>query len=285
MKLSFKRIRVNLNIIMLTGFCDMTERKLYILITIVITLCLLSSCATSRSGTDTTMPEADPAVIQKTIADAEELFKQRVNDPAKLREAVKLLSDARNPDHRNFDIEWRFAKLNFFLGKESTSENESEAAFEKGRDAGKIASRIAPDRPDGYFWYGANLGELARASPVTVGLKSMDDIRDAMNKVIELQPDYQNASAYDGLAQLELASRLYGGKAEKAAKLLETALEFEQNNANIRLHLSEAYLALKRPADARKQIDLLLQMKPDPMYLPEHNQCVAEAKKMLETRF
>ena len=106
-----------------------------------------------------------------------------------------------------------------------------------------------------------------------------------MNKVIELQPDYQNASAYDGLAQLELASRLYGGSAEKAAKLLETALEIEKDNANIRLHLAQAYLALKRPADARKQIDMLLQIKPDPMYIPEHNQCVAEAKKMLETRF
>ena len=285
MKLCFKRIRVNLNIITLAGFCDMTKSRSYILITIVITLYLLTSCAASRNESEATKPEADPAELAKVISDSESLFSQRGTDVGKLEQAVKLLSDARNPDHRNFDIEWRYAKMNFFLGKEIGNETKATEALEKGRDAGKIASRIAPDRPDGYFWFGANLGELARMSPVTVGLKSIDDIREAMNKVIELQPDYQNASAYDGLAQLELATRLYGGKADKAAELLEKGLELDDDNPNLRLHLAEAYLALKRPADARKQLDLVLQMKPDPSYIPEHNECVEKAKKMLETRF
>jgi tetratricopeptide (TPR) repeat protein len=285
MKLYFKRIRVNLNTITLTGFCYMTERRHYILITIVITLYLLTSCEAGPGDATTAKLEADPAEISKAVTDAETLFANRGTGIEHLEKAVKLLSDVRSPDHRNFDIEWRYAKMNYFLGKESTSETNAIAAFEKGRDAGRIASRIAPDRPDGYFWYGANLGELARISPVTVGMKSVDDVRAALNKVIELQPDYQNASAYDGLAQLELATRLYGGSAERAAELLETGLKFEKNNPNIHLHLAEAYLALNRSADARKQLDLLEQMKPNPSYIPEYNECIARAKHLRETRF
>ena len=71
---------------------------------------------------------------------------------------------------------------------------------------------MEPDKPDGYFWYGANLGELARRSPITVGIKSVADIQQAMNKVIEIDPGYQKASAYDALAQIELQTTMTGGK-------------------------------------------------------------------------
>lgn len=144
---------------------------------------------------------------------------------------------------------------------------------------------MEPEKPDGHFWYGANLGELARKSPITVGLGSIGEIRDAMNKVIELQPDYQGASAYDALAQLELATRIRGGSAEKAVEYLEKALMIEKENTNVRLHLAEAYLAVNKDAEAKEQIDYLLQMKPNPEYMPEYNEAVEKAKRMLATRF
>ena len=74
-------------------------------------------------------------------------------------------------------MEWTFAKYNYFLGKQTTNEKEAETVLEKGIEAGKIASRMEPQKPDGYFWYGANLGELSRLRPITVGLRSVDDIR------------------------------------------------------------------------------------------------------------
>jgi len=221
-----------------------------------------------------------PEVIQK----AESLFKQRTNI-SNLREAVKLLAAARSADNRNFEVEWKFSKFSYFLGKNTTDEKESSAAFEKGKEAGMIASRMEPNKPDGYFWYGANLGELARQSPVTVGIKSVTDIQQAMNKVIELDPGYQKGSAYDALAQIELRTTMTGGKAEKAVELLEKALEIEKDHTGLRLHLAEAYLAVDKDAEARKQLDMLLQMKPNPDYVPEYNEDVSNAKKMLETRF
>jgi tetratricopeptide (TPR) repeat protein len=160
-----------------------------------------------------------------------------------------------------------------------------EKSFENGREGGRIASRLEPGRPDGYFWFGANLGELAKRSPVTVGIKSIEDIREAMTKVTELDPSYQNASAFDALGQLELQTRLYGGKADKAVEFLEKGLSIDKENANIHLHLAEAYLAVKRDADARRQIDQLMQMKPNPDYATEHEAAVAKAKKLLSANF
>jgi predicted Zn-dependent protease len=246
-------------------------------------MCLQSACASKAHVESSAVPnvsESIPEVLQK----ADSLFKQR-SDISNLREAIKTLASARMSDNRNYEVEWKFAKFNYFLGRHTDDEKEKTTAFEKGREAGLIAVRMEPEKPDGHFWYAANLGELARLSPITVGLKSVSEIKASMNKVIEIQPDYQNASAYDALAQIELQTVLTGGKAEKAVEYLEKAIEIEKDNTSLRLRLADAYLAVDKDAEARKQLDELLKMKPNPDYVLEYNQDIANAKKMLDTRF
>ena len=106
-----------------------------------------------------------------------------------------------------------------------------------------------------------------------------------MNKVIDIQPNYEMASAYDVLGQLELGTRLLGGKPEKAVEFLEKGIELEKLNGETRVHLAEAYLVLGKDAEARKQLDYVLQVKPNPAYLPEYAEQVEKAKKMLATKF
>ena len=261
----------------------MKSSKLYILITIVITWWALPSCTTEckACGPHEQIP---PEAIQKAISDSDTLFKQR-EDLDKLRTAIKTLAEVRDPDNRNYQVEWNYAKYNFFLGTHTPNEDEAETALEQGRDAGKIASRVDPQKPDGHFWYAANLGELSKRSPITVGLKSVDDIKQSMNKVLEIQPDYQGASAYDALGQVELMTRLKGGDAEKAVEYFEKGLQLAPDNTNLKLHLGEAYLAVKRDTEARQQLDQLLAMKPNPDYLPEYRECVDKAKKLIQTNF
>ena len=103
--------------------------------------------------------------------------------------------------------------------------------MKEGRDAGKIASRVAPNKPDGYFWFAANLGEMSRRSPITVGIKSVDDIREAMNKVIELEPELPKCQCLRCPAQVEMATRLTGGGGDKAVEDLEKGLPVEKGNA------------------------------------------------------
>lgn len=250
----------------------------------IITIVLLAFGANACGSADSSALPLPVLPIAETVTQAEDLGKGH-NDLPKLREAVNLLAQVRNPDARNYEVEWKFAKYNYFLGRLATDEKESKKAFETGATAGQLASRIEPNKPDGYFWYGANLGEQAKRSPLTKGLTSVGDIQAAMNKVIEIEPAYQSASAFDALAQIELATRLTGGKSAKAVEYLEKALEIDKENTYLRLHLAQAYLAENRDAEARKQLDYLLKMKPNAEYLPEYEECVREAKKLLETKF
>lgn len=252
---------------------------IYKTVAIVITLCLLEACA-ARVETQNQQPGASAETIGDALATSEKLFAGR-SDIKNLREAVATLAKVRNMDQRNYEVEWKFAKYSFFLGKLEPNEKDVVTAFEKGRDAAKIAERIEPSKPDGHFWYGANLGELSRISPVTVGLKSVDDIREAMNATIAIQPDYQGASSYDALGQLEMKTRITGGKVEKAIEYLEQGMKIEPTNSNIRLHLAEAYFAADRNADGQKTLKDLIEMKPNPNYIPEHEAAVADAKKLL----
>ena len=255
----------------------------YGFITIISAVFLLSSCA-SKAVSDTAQSQTDAVPVAESLTKADELFKGR-EDVKKLEEAVNLLSKARNPDKRNYEVEWKFAKFSYFLGKQTEDEDKATKIFADGENAGLIASRVEPDKPDGYFWYGANLGEQAKLAPLTKGLASLKDIREAMNKVIEIQPDYEGASAYDALGRLELETGMIGGKPEKAVEYFEKGLELDKNNDYLRLHLAQAYLAVDRKADAKTQLETILKSEPDAEYKVEYEEIVAEAKELLKRRF
>ena len=190
-------------------------------------VCLLSVCFVGcdlSSATDNEISAATESVpAADLIGQGEELYRRR-EDLGKLRAGLALVKRARNSDPNNFEANWKLAKFNYYLGDKSTDDKEREKAFKEGIDAGRTASRIAPERPDGYFWTGANLGGRAKKNPITDGLGSIGEIRQVMNKVIEIQPDYQGATAYDVLAQVELGTRMTGGQCGKISRILGKSL-------------------------------------------------------------
>ncbi len=254
--------------------------KLSILLILIISF-LFVSCASrieAESETKVTVP------TEQLVKQAEALFLERTT-LEKLREAVKTMALARNADQREFAIEWKFAKYSYFLAKQLADETEADKVLKDGYTAALIASRLEPNKVEGYFWAGANLGEQARRSPITVGLRATSEIRELMNKVIEIEPNYEGASAFDALAQLELATRLTGGKPAKAVEYLEKALIYEKENSYLHLHLAEAYVAVQKPAAAKQQLEYIFKMKENPQYSVENKEVLEKAKKMLETKF
>lgn len=260
---------------------NVNRSRTYKLITIVITLYLLCSCSGS-SEPETTAQK--PPVPTELLAESDKLFDQR-QDLSKLKEAIAKLVKARRENAKNFEVEWRLSKYNYYLGRHSQDAKEQEKALEDGKAMGKLAMKTDPSKPDGHFWFAANIGEQSNRNPIIVGTGSIGEIREAMNKVIEIQPNYEMASAYDVLGQLEIGSIILGGSVEKGIEYFEKGIELEKYNGETRVHLAEAYLKVDRNADAKKQLDFVIQMKPNPAYLPEYAQQVERAKKLLETRF
>jgi len=230
--------------------------------------------------------EADPSGPEKStperISEADDFYRQR-KDLSNARRGIIALRQARTRDSGNYEVAWKLARFEYYLGLHAKDDAEREAAFRDGIEAGKTAVQLQDNKADGHFWLGANYGGSAEMS-VLASLSSVQDIRTQMEKVIELDESYASGSAYLGLGQLYLkAPKILGGDTKKAVEYLEKGLRFGSNNALLHLRLAEAYHALGRDQDARKQIDFILEMKPDPDFVPEYEDAVAGAKQ-LETR-
>ena len=140
--------------------------------------------------------------------------------------------------------------------------------------------QLQDGKPEGHFWLGANYGGSAQIS-VLAGLSEIEDIKHEMETVIKLDEGYQAGSAYMVLGQVYLESpRLLGGDTQKAIAYLEKGVKLGPTNALLRLRLAEAYAQDHRNADAQKQINALMAMKPTSDYEPEHNEAVTEARKL-----
>ena len=241
-----------------------------------------SSCTSRTSDPVAATPETVP--VSELVARADKLYEQR-NDLVQLRETVSLLRRGRTAEFQNYEVAWRLARASYYLGAHTKDDNERDNSFREGVAAGEAAVKLQDGKPEGHFWLGANMGGRAQASSLS-GLADAEDIRREMEAVIRLDEKYEWGSAYMVLGQVDLElPRLMGGDPEAAVKNLEKGLQFGPDNALLRLRLAEGYLSTGRKEDARKQIDTLLNMKPHPNYLPEHNEAMAEAQKLLVTKF
>jgi hypothetical protein len=235
---------------------------------------------------------AQPAPLQKKqlkpptrVEQAEALYAKR-DDLDRVRAAIRLLEQARAADRADYQATWRTAKFCYYLAAHTADEKERDATFKSGVEAGKAAVRLQPAKPEGHFWLGANIGKRAELEGGLGALGAAGDVRKEMEAVVKAEPGYQGGSAYMILGQIDLRTPgLFGGSKKRAVEWMEKGLAFGPQNAFLRLRLAEAYLAVKRKEDARRQLDFILAMKPDPDYLPEYKEAAAAARKLVESEF
>jgi len=236
------------------------------------------------NGISTSVPSngsSDAKAAADKIAEAEPLYEGR-EDMTKARLAVTALRQAHAADYGNYEAAWKLARAAFYVGDRTDSETEREAMFRAGTDAGKAAVQLQPNKPDGHFWLGANYGGSAAHSTLS-NLSSFQDIKGEMEAVLKLDERYQGYSAYLGLGRLYLqAPKIMGGEPAKAVEYLQKGVKLNPNNTLMRYELAAAYEATNRPAEAKKQIETLMSITPDPKYMAEHKQAVEDAKKLLE---
>jgi len=238
------------------------------------------SCRKKETVDPAAVDLGDAKAASDSIATADQLYAQR-GDLSKVRMAVAALRQARTADYGNFDAAWKLSRADYYLGTHVT-DAEAEDIFREGIEAGKIAIQLNGSRPEGHFWLGANYGGSAERSTLA-GLATVEDIRHEMETVIKMDESFQGGSAYLALGELYLeAPKVLGGDTAKAIDYLQKGVKVAPNNSLMRVHLAEAYHAAGRDSEARKEIDGLMAMTPDPNYLPEHQDALDKAKKLQE---
>lgn len=234
-----------------------------------------------RKASTATEPQPTGRPAAEAVATADQLYSAR-RDLTKVREAIVALRQAQADAPNDFNLAWRLAKFNYYLGAHSPNSTEQAKAFQDGIEAGKFAVQLEPNKPEGHFWLGANYGGNAQLSALA-GWSEINDIKDQMDAVLKINEGFQSGSAYMVLGQVYLqAPRLLGGDVQTSIGYLEKGIKFGPDNALLRVRLAQAYAADHRNAEAQKQIDTLLSMKVAAGYEPEHDEALAEARKLEE---
>jgi hypothetical protein len=221
---------------------------------------------------------AAPGMAQADDPDA--LYAQRA-DPVKARRAAEIWAQRSAANARDFDSAWKLARARYWLGGH-VPEAERKSTFESGIAAARVAIVAQPRRPEGHFWLAANMGALAESFGLRQGLKYRGDIRDALVTVLEIDPAFQQGSADRALGRWYYkVPGLFGGSKKKSEEHLRRSLTFNPDSTASRYFLAETLIALDRRADARAELQRVLDAPAHPDWGPEDREFKDKARRLL----
>lgn len=256
------------------------KRTLVVFLLIAATIMNFAGC--SAPAPDPSMPATATFPLKEYLAKAGEAYGAR-SDPAKAREALNLMAQAQKFNPADYTAAWTLAKYAYYVADHTAEKSEAKTIFNQGIKAGREAVALDGNKPEGQFWLGANLGGRAQLSPLD-GASDAQEIRELMQKVIKIDPKFQSGSAYLGLGQVDLKlPKMLGGDPGRAVTTLESGLQYGNDNSLYHLRLAEAFAAVERKDDARKQIEFVKTMTPHPDFLPEHADAVKMANELAAT--
>jgi tetratricopeptide (TPR) repeat protein len=215
-------------------------------------------------------------------ADPDALYAQR-EALSNARKAAEIWADrlAKNP--REFEAAWKLAKARYWLGGHAPLQ-ERKQTLEDGIAAARAAIAVEPQRPEGYFWLAANMGALAESFGLRQGLKYRGDIKSALLTVLKLDPAFQQGSADRALGRWYYkVPGLFGGSKKKSEEHVRRSLEFDPNSTASRYFLAETLIDMDRTADAKTELQRVLDAPINPDWAPEDHEFKDKARVLLKS--
>jgi len=144
---------------------------------------------------------------------------------------------------------------------------------------------LAGDRPEGHYWLGINYGVYGEAKGILKSLSLVKPIKEEMNKVLALDPSFDDGGADRVLGRVyhELPG-FAGGSKKKALEHLLKSREMGPQVGLTRIYLADTYLSLDEIEKARQELEFVVAMEPDPKLIPETAEEKEMARKRLEKK-
>jgi hypothetical protein len=214
--------------------------------------------------------------------DPDALYAQR-GDLASARKATEIWADRLKTNPKDYEAAWKLARARYWLGGHAAA-TERKVLLEAGIAAGRAAVAIEPNKPEGHFWIAANMGQLAEEHGLRQGLKYRGDIKDELLIVLKLDPAFQQGSADRALGRWYYkVPGLFGGSKTKSEEHLRKSLTYNPESTASRFFLAETLIEQDRKADARAELQRVLDAPLDPDWTPEDREFKAKAKALLAT--
>lgn len=212
---------------------------------------------------------------------ADSLYAAR-DQPGRAREAARLWRASLDANPRDFEAAWKLSRALYWLGTQEGDATSRQGDLEAGVAAGRTAAQLREDRPEGHFWMAANMGALAQSFGLRQGLRYRGAIREALERVLRIDPAFQEGSADRALGRWYFkVPRLFGGSNDRAIAHLERSLTYNPDSTASLLFLAEVYLDEGRAAEARRLLQRVLDAPLHPDWAPEDRVFKAQARVLL----
>jgi len=220
---------------------------------------------------------------EELIAQADKLYAE-MKDMATAEEARAKYQEAAIKT-RSYEAFWKLSRMLYYIGDNTESKKEKKIIFGQGIYYAKKAVALEPEKPDGHYWLGVNYGVYGEAKGVLKSLSLVKPIKEAMNKVIELERGYEDGGPDRVLGRVYFKLPGFaGGSKKKSLEHLLKSKELGPNDALTRCYLADTLLSHKELDKAKEELEYVLSMESDPRWISGVDECKEEAKKMLQKK-
>jgi tetratricopeptide (TPR) repeat protein len=220
---------------------------------------------------------------QSGAATPDALYADRAN-LASARQAQAMWVAELAQDPKKFDTAWKLARVDYWLGGHAP-EAERRGFLENGIKAGESAVALLPARPEGHFWIGANMGALAESFGIRAGLKYRGRIKEELETVLRLDPQFQQGSGDRALGRWYFkVPGLFGGSRKLAEQHFRAALKYNENSTATHFYYAELLLDDGRKSEATAELQRVIDAPLDPAWTPEDQDFKEKARKLLAQR-
>ena len=209
----------------------------------------------------------------KNINKAIEYFSKEINAPESEEKAALYL------------LKSYYYKAEFVI---QDNENKKKI-FNKGKALGEKYINKHPDSAEFRYWYLVNLGSWAQVYGILTAAREgvADLMKTHSNKIIELDPEYQNGGGYFMLGAVHYKSPyipflLSWPDNNEAIKYLQLAVETGKAEMNQKNYLAQAINKDGQVEKARKLLTEVINTEPNPANMVEDLDDIKEAKKILK---
>src|SRR5262249_45941637 len=196
------------------------------------------------------------------------IYAKREDIPS-AQQAAKIWQSRLQQKPTDFESAWKLARASYWIGTQGP-EAQRRSTLEQGITAGRTATRLEPNKPEGHMWLAANMGALAESFGLRQGLKYRGEIKDELMTVLRIDPAFQQGSADRALGRWYYrVPGLFGGSNTKSEEHLRKSLSYNPNSTASLYFLAETLIALKRKPEAKETLERLLAAPVDPAWSAE----------------
>lgn len=209
-----------------------------------VVLCLALVSGLSVVAESSVLIEADQLIVTKRVP--------------QIQESIGLLEKQLEKQGEDADTLWLLAKAYLYLGDRSAKDSKL-AIFETGKEYADRAVVQDDSSAHAHYWQAALIGRVGQTRGVMQSLFMVKPLKAALDRVLELDPDY--GDAYFALSQLYQEAPgfpLSIGNKVLALENAYKAVELDGDNLDYQIQLAKALQHNNRSTEAKKVLEAVL---------------------------